>query len=73
MLGTEQWFQQQAEARSSSSLCNAAGITAIRDRTSRSRKIGRPRKPGEASPAPFDPPEAADEIQRETGFGDLQR
>ncbi len=37
MLGTEQWFQQQAEARSSSSLCNAAGITAIRDRTSRSR------------------------------------
>jgi len=37
------------------------------------RKIGRPRKPGEASPAPFDPPEAADEIQRETGFGDLQR
>ncbi len=37
------------------------------------RKIGRPRKPSEASPAPFDPPEAADEIQRETGFGDLQR
>jgi len=37
------------------------------------RQIGRPRKPGEALPAPFDPPEAADEIQRETGFGDLQR
>ena len=37
------------------------------------RKIGRPRKPGETSPAPFDPPKAADDIQRETGFGDLQR
>jgi len=37
------------------------------------RKIGRPRKAGEAPPAPFDPPKAADDIQRETGFGDLQR
>lgn len=37
------------------------------------RKIGRPRKPGEAAPAPFDPPKAADDIQRDTGFGDLQR
>jgi len=37
------------------------------------RKIGRPRRPGEAPPAPFDPPQAADDIQRETGFGDLQR
>lgn len=37
------------------------------------RKIGHPRNPGEAPPAPFDPPKAAQEIQRETGFGDLQR
>src|SRR5262249_8345156 len=37
------------------------------------RKIGCPRKPGEAAPAPFDPPKTSDEIQRETGFGDLQR
>jgi mannose-6-phosphate isomerase-like protein (cupin superfamily) len=37
------------------------------------RKIGRPRQPGDAAPAPFDPPKAADDIQRETGFGDLQR
>jgi len=37
------------------------------------RKIGRPRRPGEAAPAPFDPPKADDDIQRETGFGDLQR
>jgi quercetin dioxygenase-like cupin family protein len=37
------------------------------------RKIGQPRKPGAAPPAPFDPPKAADDIQRETGFGDLQR
>jgi mannose-6-phosphate isomerase-like protein (cupin superfamily) len=37
------------------------------------RKIGRPRKAGEAPPAPFGPPKAADDIQRETGFGDLQR
>lgn len=37
------------------------------------RKIGRPRRPGEAAPAPFDPPRAADDIQRDTGFGDLQR
>jgi quercetin dioxygenase-like cupin family protein len=37
------------------------------------RKIGRPRQSGEAPPAPFDPPKAAEDIQRETGFGDLQR
>lgn len=37
------------------------------------RKIGRPRKPGEAPPTPFERPKAADDIQRETGFGDLQR
>ena len=37
------------------------------------RKIGRERAPGEAAPPPFDPPRAADDIQRETGFGDLQR
>jgi quercetin dioxygenase-like cupin family protein len=37
------------------------------------RKIGRPRMPGDAAPPPFDPPKAADDIQRETGFGDLQR
>jgi quercetin dioxygenase-like cupin family protein len=37
------------------------------------RKIGRPRRPGEAAPEPFHPPQAADDIQRETGFGDLQR
>ena len=37
------------------------------------RRIGRERRPGEASPAPFDPPPAADDIQRETGFGDLQK
>jgi quercetin dioxygenase-like cupin family protein len=36
-------------------------------------RIGRPRRPGEAAPRPFDPPAAADAIQRETGFGDLQR
>jgi quercetin dioxygenase-like cupin family protein len=37
------------------------------------RKIGRERAPGEPPPPPFDPPRAADDIQRETGFGDLQR
>ena len=37
------------------------------------RKIGRERQPGDAPPPPFDPPRAADDIQRETGFGDLQR
>jgi hypothetical protein len=37
------------------------------------RKIGRARAVGEAPPTPFDPPSAADDIQRETGFGDLQR
>jgi quercetin dioxygenase-like cupin family protein len=37
------------------------------------RKIGRPRRLGETAPAPFDPPQQADDIQRETGFGDLQR
>lgn len=37
------------------------------------RKIGRPRELGDAPPVPFDPPKAADDIQRETGFGDLQR
>ena len=37
------------------------------------RKIGRARQPGETPPAPFDPPRSAEDIQRETGFGDLQR
>ena len=37
------------------------------------RKIGRQRRPGETPPAPFDPPRAAADIQRETGFGDLQK
>ena len=37
------------------------------------RKIGRPRRSGEAAPEPFHPPQAADHIQRETGFGHLQR
>ena len=37
------------------------------------RKIGRARQPGDAPPAPFDPPQAVDDIQRDTGFGDLQR
>jgi quercetin dioxygenase-like cupin family protein len=37
------------------------------------RKIGRERRPGEEPPPPFGPPRAADDIQRETGFGDLQR
>ena len=37
------------------------------------RQIGRPRHAGEAAPAPFDPPKQADDIQRATGFGDLQR
>jgi quercetin dioxygenase-like cupin family protein len=37
------------------------------------RKIGRQRMPGDPAPAPFDPPKSADEIQRETGFGDLQK
>ena len=37
------------------------------------RKIGRQRQPGEAPPLPFNPPRAAADIQRETGFGDLQK
>lgn len=37
------------------------------------RKIGRSRSPGDPAPAPFDPPKQTDAIQRETGFGDLQR
>ena len=36
-------------------------------------RIGRARRPGEAPPVPFDPPAASETIQRETGFGDLQR
>src|SRR5215469_2770721 len=32
------------------------------------RKIGRERRPGDPAPAPFAPPQAADDIQRETGF-----
>ncbi|MBV8652614.1 MAG: cupin domain-containing protein, partial [Alphaproteobacteria bacterium] len=37
------------------------------------REIGRPRAVGEAAPAPFEPPNTADDIQRATGFGDLQK
>jgi quercetin dioxygenase-like cupin family protein len=37
------------------------------------RKIGRTRRAGDPTPPPFDPPKTADDIQRETGFGDLQR
>ena len=36
------------------------------------RKIGKERRPGDPAPAPFEPPKRADDIQRETGFGDLQ-
>ena len=36
-------------------------------------RIGRPRQPGDATPAPFPRPATADTIQKETGFGDLQR
>ncbi len=37
------------------------------------RRIGRERRPGDPTPAPFAPPQSADDIQRETGFGDLQK
>jgi quercetin dioxygenase-like cupin family protein len=36
-------------------------------------RIGRPRRPGDPPPAPFAPPATADAIQKDTGFGDLQR
>ena len=35
--------------------------------------IGRSRQPGDQPPPPFDPPAQADQIQRDTSFGDLQR
>src|SRR5262245_58162091 len=37
------------------------------------RRIGRARQPGDAPPPPFTPPQSVDDIQRETGFGELQR